>query len=132
MTDNAVERAVLAAAREWRSAGWPNEADSDEKLIKAIQAYEAWLAAQDPALVERGWHEVAAGDLLLSQATGKTYPVLSSLKVKGGYKIKVQLPTGPKDIVRPNDKEPTAHVQRGQDGSAVDLLAHVFSSSGGE
>lgn len=132
MTDNAVERAVLAAAREWHREGLPHSGSTEDALEAAIGRYETWLAAQDPALVERGWHEVAAGDLLLSQATGKTYPVLSSLKVKGGYKIKVQLPTGPKDIVRPNDKEPTAHVQRGQDGSAVDLLAHVFSSSGGE
>lgn len=123
MASNALERAVIEAARRWAA-----DPSQDDRLTDAVLRLEAWERTQDPTVVEIGWHEVAEGDQLKSIKNGKFYPVTGSLKVKDGYAISVQ--GAPKPIVRPTAAEPTATVRRGPTGSAVDTFTHVFSSGG--
>lgn len=127
MASNALERAVIAAARQWRH-GHVRTIAATRGIEQAIDRLETWEASQEPTLMEVGWHEVTEGDRLKSIKTGKFYAVTGSLKVKGGYAISVQ--GAPKPITRPTLAEPTAWVKRGPTGSAVDTLTHVFSSGG--
>ena len=132
MTANPLERAVIDAARFWRRATTTIElSDRALSVRKAVEALEAWEAGQDPEVREIGWHEVAEGDALKSVKNGKFYPVLSTLKVRGGYRITIALGPGRHTaITRPTPEEPSAFVKRGQAGAAVDIFVDVFSSGG--
>lgn len=125
MASNALERAVIAAARRWAN-GLPSSGHG-QALIQAVQRLEAWERQQDPIVTEVGWHELAEGDLLRSAKSGRFFAVTKTLKVKAGYSIEVQ--GAPKPFIRPTPAEPTAWIKRGPTGSAVDTLTHVFSSS---
>jgi len=130
MAENALERAVLVAARAWAKSVQADRAEGFHgPLAEAVDRYEAWLATQDPTVSELGWHEVAAGDEVRSRKNGRWYAVRSVLRVAGG-KTRLELVGVPKPIERPSDAEPTATVRRGPDGQAVDTLLNVFSSSG--
>ena len=128
MAGNALERAVVEAARAL-VAEQRQETYLECRLELAVGAYEAWLATQDPQILELGWHEVAEGDHVRSAKNGRYYPVTSVLKIRGG-KWELTLAGVPNKITRPNAAEPTATVRRGPTGSAVDTLLHVFSSGG--
>lgn len=134
MTTNPLERAVIEAARSMvqldRDAGVPPAGMRELRVHEAIKALEAWEATQDPEVREIGWHEVAEGDLLKSVKTGKFYPVLSVIKVKGGHRIVIQAGDKQPGIIRPTPQEPSAFVKRGQAGAAVDMFVNVFSSRG--
>jgi hypothetical protein len=123
MATNALERAVLEAARKFIQT-WKGPDARDLRL--AVGALEAWEQTQDPTVTERGWHEVAEGDELRSVKNGKFYKITRTLKVKGGYEITLE--GVPKTITRPTIAEPSATVRRGATGDAIDLLGHVFSS----
>lgn len=122
---NPLERAVIAAARRFQ------DASSDAELIGAVLALEAWEATQDPEVQEIGWHELAEGDLLKSVKNGRFYPVLSTLKTTGGYRVTIQAGEKPATVVRPSPGEPTAFVKRGATGASVDMFVNVFSSGEG-
>lgn len=123
LPSNALERAVIAAARSYSRGEI-----SGEKFNNAVRALEAWEATQLPEVMEIGWHELAEGDALRSAKNGRFYEVTNVLKVKAGYEIKLN--GVPNKISRPTPAEPTAWVQRGTTGTAVDTLTHVFSSGG--
>jgi hypothetical protein len=122
---NEHERAVIEAARKWR------EQESTIPLRNAVDAlteHEASTAAA--GVTEIPWREVAAGDQLRARS-GKFYPVSAVLAIAGAKaRVTVQLPDGPKQLMRPTEVEPRAVVKRGQDGKAVDMFVNVFSSGG--
>jgi hypothetical protein len=131
MATNQYERAVIEAARSWCEHV---ETDGLQglygPLMDALEALDAYHAAAEPKVTERGWHEVAEGDHLKSVRNQKFYPVVKVLKVRKGYEITLKMPTGELTITRPTAAEPSATVRRGGTGDAVDLLTHVFSSGG--
>lgn len=128
MATNQYERAVIEAAR---SAVYDEGNGPLLRLFEAVEALDAYHAAAEPQVTERGWHEVAEGDHLKSLKNGRFYPVVKVLKVRKGYEITLKLPTGEVTITRPTADEPAAIVRRGGTGDAVDVLTHVFSSGGG-
>lgn len=131
MTANPYERAVIEAARSWRKRRVVDHVQ-DAYFYQAIDALIAHEASLAPGIiVALDWHLVVEGDELRG-ANGKFYPVVRTLKVRRGlYEIVVQLPTGPKVLTRPTEKDPAATVRRGATGQAVDQFVHVFSSNAG-
>lgn len=128
MATNQYERAVIEAARS--AVRTEGAAEDYDRLSRAVEALDAYHAAAEPQVAERGWHEVAEGDHLKSMKNGRFYPVIKVLKVRKGYEITLKLPTGTVTVTRPTKAEPAATVRRGPTGDAVDLLTHVFSSGG--
>jgi hypothetical protein len=127
MATNELERAVIAAARSWRARRTVDHV-ADAAFFQAIDALDAHERSQDPTVTERGWHEVVAGDEVKSIKNGRFYKVLSTLKVRGGYRITLQTGDKQTPITRPTEAEPTATVRRGPTGQAADLLTTVLAS----
>jgi hypothetical protein len=128
---NALEHAVIEAARAHiprDGSFWPSPL---ETAVKALEQHEAELAAAGMAEVD--WALVTDEDELRSKS-GAFFPVTATKrewrmgKPTGNFLITVQLPAGPKILTRPNAAEPTAVVRRGAAGRAVDTFVHVFSS----
>ncbi len=136
MIANPYERAVIEAARAMRREVFETGEEPKPETVLAMWSAIDDLAAHEASLAPGvkegiGWHEVAEGDELRG-ANGKFYPVVRTLKVRRGlYEIVVQLPTGPKVLTRPTEKDPAATVRRGATGQAVDQFVHVFSSNAG-
>jgi hypothetical protein len=82
---------------------------------------------------EISWSSLVEGDRLKSIKTGKFYEVERVYQERhpgraGQYRIK--LAGIDKVVFRPTEAEPTAIVQRGATGNAVDVWIEVLSSGG--
>jgi hypothetical protein len=127
---NSLERAVIEAARALvqadRRAEVPPAGTEELKLHRAVQDLDAADLPQ-----EIGWHEVAEGDEIRSAKNGRFYPVVGVVALAGqpaAWRIKIQTGTTQSVITRPSEKEPMAHVRRGQVGRVVDVFVSVLSS----
>jgi hypothetical protein len=130
MATNQYERAVIEAARKLVRDDDGDLGDWIGGLRRHVEALDAYHAAAEPKVTERGWHEVTEGDHLKSIKNSRFYPVVKVLKVRKGYEITLKLPTGEVTVTRPTAAEPAATVRRGGTGDAIDVLTHVFSSGG--
>lgn len=129
---NSLERAVIEAARSHVKALESGQGPTGQRaLVDAVCALQVHERAQEPAVKAIAWHEVTEGDQLRSAKNGRFYPVLKTLRVRGGkFEITIDLAGTSKAIVRPTAEEPDATVRRGLAGSAVDVFVNVFSSGG--
>jgi hypothetical protein len=127
-----LERAVIDAARADHRGGCAPEACGGSRLDPCGLANALEALDRAPAEESVSWDHVAAGDEVKSVKTGKFYPVVASVHIKGQQVITVQLPSGKQQkITRPSPDDPAAIVRRGPDGRAVDAWVQVFSSGGG-
>lgn len=133
MASNALERAVIEAARRLvhtRRAGTSGYGLELQELEGAVATLEVHERTQDPAVIERGWHEVTEADQLRGK-DGSFYPVIRTRKMqRGKYQVVVRVAGKPMTLTRPGpeDANPTAWVRRGPAGHAVDTITHVFAS----
>lgn len=128
---NALEHAVIEAARGYVTTGTWSRPYGIEQAIAALEQHETELAAA--GVTEVAWTLVVEGDELRSKS-GSFFPVIATKrewrmgKPTGNFLITVRVPSGDKVLTRPNAAEPTAVVRRGAAGRAVDTFVHVFSS----
>jgi hypothetical protein len=124
---NSLERAVIETARTHVKALRSGQGPSGQQaLISAVLALETADLPQ-----EIGWHLVAEGDEIRSANNGRFYLVVGVVALAGepaAWRIKIQTGTTQSVITRPSEKEPMAHVRRGQVGRAVDVFVSVLSS----
>lgn len=128
MATDPLERAVIEAARQLYHEGSPDDWAGCAVVVamgKLIEAEESRKRG-----TEIPWGQVVAGDELRSIKSGTFWEVISTQKVKGGYKIGIRRNGKSALITRPTEAEPTAWVKRGPDGQAVDMFVNVFSSGG--
>lgn len=124
---NSLERAVIETARTHVKALRSGQGPTGQQaLISAVLALETADLPQ-----EIGWHLVAEGDEIRSAKNGHFYPVVGVVALAGepaAWRIKIQTGTTQSVITRPSEKEPMAHVRRGQVGRVVDVFVNVLSS----
>lgn len=76
-------------------------------------------------MTELAWHLVVESDQIKNVKNGKFY-LVTKVRSREDKRL-ITLETG-QTIERPTEKEPTAHVIRGDTGKAVDMFINVFTS----
>jgi hypothetical protein len=125
---NALERAVIEAARAWHDSVQCRRAEGFfPPLAEALDALKEHEKAMAAGIREIDWSLVAVGDEVQGKS-GTFYPVLRAVKVGDKYVIQIRMLNGDYTITRPSESQPMATVRRGQDGRAVDVFVDVLSS----
>lgn len=127
---NEFERAVIEAARTWRTAREEHRMPRATELLDALAALDEHERAQREAGISEGvaWRTVAVGDAVRGKS-GTFFKVEKVQAIAGGKTLlTLRLPSGPHQITRPSESELTATVKRGPDGRAVQEFVNVFTS----
>jgi len=131
---NDFERAVIKAARDLVRSEDGDLREWIEPLrshVLALEEHKQAMAAT--GISEVGWHLVTEGDELKGKS-GAFFRVVATKREwkmgrpTGNFLITVKLPSGDKVLTRPTESEPMATVRRGDTGTAVDNIVHVFTS----
>jgi hypothetical protein len=98
------------------------------ELREAVWALLAERQTPEDQRVEEDitWGQVVEGDLILSERTGKWYPVTSAVRHVGAPVVLVQMTGIPKKVQKPITDP--VKVKRGATGKAVDVFASVLWS----